>query len=156
MIGALPSTSTGFTRAGAGHGQAVRMPMMGMGIPSRGIGFKISPPRPRLPMPVPIRIPNVFGEKDDDDVVIENDASSSAVAGSSSSSATAAPSKPKRTRSTNVKKTLVEHDQKDDNKTGDPGSDSDQSVLRIDLSEREEAFFNDRESDDLPDYEEAY
>ena len=38
------------------------------------------------------------------------------------------------------------------------GSDSDQSVLRIDLSEHEKAFFDDEDADDvvLEDYEDAY
>ena len=157
-----------FMRAGVGHGHSNRAPYMGMGGIGRGIGFKISPPKPRLPMATPIRVPSIFDESTTTapattttmSIFGSTGSSSSAAAGSSSSSGQATKdsnSKPKRTRST--KKTTNSPAQKPKHDECGDNSDSDHSVLRLDLSEHDEAFFIERESDldlELPDYEDAY
>ena len=48
------------------------------------------------------------------------------------------------------------HDNAEETKVQDVDSDSDQSVLRIDTSERDEAFINERDDMELTDYEDAY
>ena len=119
-------------------------------------------------MATPIRVPSIFDENTTTapattttmSIFGSTGSSSSAAAGSSSSSGQATKdlnSKSKRTRPS--KKNSNSPIQKPkENKCGND-SDSDHSVLRLDLSEHDEAFFIERESDldlDLPDYEDAY
>ena len=162
QVGAAAVTATGFTRAGIGHGAMSRAPAMGMSGVGRGIGFKISPPKPRLPMPVPIRLSNFFGDMEPpmtttpatSTTMTATGSSSSAVAGSTSSSGKSNTIKPKRTRPTVTKSAA--NDNAEETKVQDVDSDSDQSVLRIDTSERDEAFINERDEMELTDYEDAY
>ena len=155
-------------RAGIGHGHSNRTPYMGMGGIGRGIGFKISPPKPKLPMTTPIRVPSIFDGNTTTapattttmSIFGGSGSSSSAAAGSSSSSGQASKdlnSKSKRTCSSKKAANSPKQDTKEAKSGND--SDSDRSVLRLDLSEHDEAFFVERESDldlDLPDYEDAY
>ena len=163
-----------FTGIGRGHGQTNR-PTMGTAGISRGIGFKISPPKLKLPSPIPNAIPNVFETIGNvttspattttmTGIFTNSGSSSSAVAGSSSSSGTAKKDAGGKTKKTRPTKKMISPSKEE--KSGDPGSDSDHSVLRLDLSEHDEAFIRERGSDhdlmenesdfDLPDYEDAY
>ena len=136
---------------------------MGTSSVGRGIGFKISPPKPRLPMPVPIRLSNFFGDMEQpmtttpatSTTMTATGSSSSAVAGSTSSSGKSNTNKPKRTRPT-ITKSAACDENVEEPKVQDVDSDSDQSVLRIDTSERDEAFINERDDMELTDYEDAY
>ena len=162
--GYVGTGNTGFVRAGLGHGRGMldRSPLMGAGAIGRGIGFKISPPRPRLPMPVPIRTPSIFDMATTtapatSTTMAASGSSSSAVAGSSSSGSTTE-NKPKRTRAPITKKKESPKPAGLERDNDGAGSESDQSVLRIDLSEHEKAFFDDEDAEDvvLEDYEDAY
>ena len=163
QVGAAAANATGFIRAGIGHGAMSKAPIMGTSSVGRGIGFKISPPKPRLPMPVPIRLSNFFGDMEQpmtttpatSTTMTATGSSSSAVAGSTSSSGKSNTNKPKRTRPT-ITKSAACDENVEEPKVQDVDSDSDQSVLRIDTSERDEAFINERDDMELTDYEDAY
>ena len=134
--------SSGFLRAGAGHGFLGRRPIVGTrGLLNSATGFRIQSPRQRIPNPT-----NVFSRPST--VVTSAPACYTATAPMSSSptntaealpksSTSATPSmssgsngnnKPKQTRSTKKKKKSPEQDAKME------GSDSDNSVLRMEVS----------------------
>ena len=151
----------GFVRAGVGHGFLGRRPIVGTGsIFGSNAGFRIQSPRQRIPNPT-----NIFSKpntvvtsapacytatapmstspsttKDADPKSV-----SSAPASTSTSTNSTGSNKPKATRSTKKKKTS-------ETETKMEESDSDNSVLRMEVSRSDMAFIEDRE---LTDYEDA-
>ena len=151
---------TGFTRAGVGHGFLGRRPIIGTGgLYNSTSGFRIQSPRQRIPNPTNIfsrpttivtSAPAGFTSTAPMSSSPSNTAeavpkSTSSTAPSSSSTSTGT-NKPKATRSTKKKKPIAETDAKME------GSDSDNSVLRMEVSRSDMAFIEDRE---LTDYEDA-